>query len=230
MPTLQERMTEVLGDTSARGLQAEIARLCHKSRPTVSAWINNPEKVSSISRGDAELICARWNPGISPAWLAEGQLPKMAPTGAQPGATLQAVSSGKFKPVWVVGRGAGGSLPERLWTDGDYPVGATDEYAEIASQDSHAFLGEVVGTSMVPRYNPGEFYLVEPETDPDIEDDVLVRLTDGQTLLKRLLSKRGGYRLGSYNTEDILFYKPEEVSWVYYVAHPVPRRRIKTRT
>lgn len=121
-------------------------------------------------------------------------------------------------------------MPERLWTDGDYPVGATDEYAEIASQDSHAFLGEVVGTSMVPRYNPGEFYLVEPETDPDIEDDVLVRLTDGQTLLKRLLSKRGGYRLGSYNTEDILFYKPEEVSWVYYVAHPVPRRRIKTRT
>jgi len=230
MLTLQQRMAEVLGDTSERGLQAAIARLCHKSRPTVSAWINDPDKVKTISRSDAELICAKWRQDISPAWLAEGTLPKFAPPGAQPGSSLSAIPVGKFRPVWVVGKGSGGSLPERIWTDGDHPVGVTGEYAEIASQDSHAFLGEVVGVSMVPRYNPGEFYLVEPGTDPDIEDDVLVRLADGQTLLKRLLSKRGGYRLGSYNSDDILFYKEDEVSWVYYVAHPVPRRRIKART
>ena len=34
---------------------------------------------------------------------------------------------------------------------------------------------------------------MEPGTDPDLEDDVLVRLQDGQTLLKRLLSRRGGH-------------------------------------
>ncbi len=82
---------------------------------------------------------------------------------------------------------------------------------------------------MIPRYNPGEFALVEPETEPEIEDDVLVRLSDGQTMLKRLLSRRGGWRFGSYNSPDVLFYEPNEVTWVYYVAHPVPRRKIKAR-
>ncbi|MVT30079.1 hypothetical protein GO496_24260 [Acidovorax citrulli] len=82
---------------------------------------------------------------------------------------------------------------------------------------------------MVPRYNPGEYALVEPDTEPEIEDDVLVRLVDGQTILKRLLSRRGGWRLGSYNSMDVLFYSFEEVTWVYYVAHPVPRRKIKAR-
>lgn len=77
-------------------------------------------------------------------------------------------------------------MPERLWTDGDYPVGMTGECSEIAT----AFLVAVEGPSMIPRYNPGEFALVEPGTTPDIEDDVLVRLATGQTILKRLLSMK----------------------------------------
>jgi len=65
----------------------------------------------------------------------------------------------RFKRVWVVGKAAGGVIPERLWTDGDYPVGATDEYGDFLSSDPHAFLVAVTGTSMVPRYNPGELAL-----------------------------------------------------------------------
>jgi transcriptional regulator with XRE-family HTH domain len=141
------------------------------------------------------------------------------------------VNSKNFRRVCVVGRGQGG-LPERIWTDGDYPVGATDEFAEIATSDPHAFLTPVVGLSMVPRFNPGEFAFVEPGTDPEPGDDVLVRLTTGETLIKKLNSKRGGIlELYSYNEREqgVLFYKPEEISWMYYIAHPVPARKIKTR-
>lgn len=120
-------------------------------------------------------------------------------------------------------------MPERVWSDSDFPVGATDECADIATNDPHAFLVGVEGTSMVPRYNPDEYALVEPGTQPDIEDDVLVRLATGQTMIKRLLSRRGGWKFGSYNDPQILFYETDEVSWVYYVAHPVPRRKIKAR-
>lgn len=134
----------------------------------------------------------------------------------------------RFKRVFVVGRAQGG-LPERIWTDGDYPVGATDEYAEIATGDPHAFLVPIVGDSMVPRYNPGEFALVEPGTEPELEDDVLVRLTTGETMLKRLLARRGGIRLGSYNAADTHTYRLEDLTWMYYVAHPVPARKIKNR-
>ena len=169
--------------------------------------------------------------GVESKWLATGEGPmtrKSSQTNTDKSG-LTPIDPSRFRPVWVVGRGSGGKMPERVWTDGDYPVGVTEEYAELATSDPHAFLGEVVGPSMIPRYNPGEFFLVEPGTEPEVEDDVLVRLKDGQTLLKRLLSRRGGYRLGSYNSEETLFYKVEEVSWIYYVAHPVPRRRIKNR-
>jgi phage repressor protein C with HTH and peptisase S24 domain len=136
-----------------------------------------------------------------------------------------------FRRVCVVGRAQGG-LPERLWTDGDYPVGATDEYAELATIDPHAFLTPVVGTSMVPRFNPGEFAFVEPGTEPEPGDDVLVRLITGETLLKKLTGRRGGaVELYSYNEREQgpMFFKDMEISWMYYVGHPVPARKIKTR-
>lgn len=138
-------------------------------------------------------------------------------------------SASKVRDVFVVGRGNGGLMPESIWTDGDYPVGATDECAEVATTDHHAFLVRVEGPSMIPRYNPGEFALVEPGTSPDLEDDVLVRLATGHTMIKRLLSRRDGYLFGSYNAQETQHFTAGEVSWVYYIAHPVPRRKIKAR-
>lgn len=128
--------------------------------------------------------------------------------------------------VWVIGNGQGG-LPDRIWTDGDYPVGASDKYAEVATDDQHAFIVSVRGDSMIPRYQPGEYALVEPSTAPEIEDDVLVRLATGETMLKRLLSRRGGIRLGSYNSAEVMTYREEDIIWIYYVSHPIPARKIK---
>lgn len=165
--------------------------------------------------------------GVDAHWLATGEGTMLAAPPVPPGAIPY--SSARVRDVFVVGRGNGGLMPERMWTDSDFPIGATDECAEIATNDAHAFLTQVEGLSMVPRYNPGEYALVEPGTEPDIEDDVLVRLNTGETMIKRLLSKRGGWRLGSYNDPEILFYEVHQVSWVYYIAHPVPRRKIKAR-
>lgn len=145
-----------------------------------------------------------------------------------PGITI-GYNTTNVRPVVVVGKASGGLMPERLWTDGDYPAGATDEYADVATGDPTAFLTKVDGPSMIPRYNPDEYALVEPHTEPEIEDDVLVRLNSGHTMIKRLLSRRGGWRFGSYNDAEVLFYPQEDVTWVYYIAHPVPRRKIKSR-
>lgn len=134
----------------------------------------------------------------------------------------------KFRPIPVIGRAQGG-MPERIWTDGDYPVGATDKYAMVATSDPHAFLTPIVGTSMVPKFNPGDYAFVEPATSVEIEDDVLVRLTTGETMLKRLISRRGGIQLASYNEPGTMLFAPEEIAWMYYVAHYVPARKIKTR-
>lgn len=93
MNTLQERLAEAIPNFQSRGVQAEIARLCGVSRPTVSAWFKNPEKVSTISRTNAELICAAYRPDLSPAWLAEGKLPKSV----APSLTAQAPNQPMFE-------------------------------------------------------------------------------------------------------------------------------------
>lgn len=224
---LQQRMAVAFPPPHRRGLYADIARLCEVSAPTVTAWFNKPEKVGTIERANAEKLCAAFSLEIAPEWLAEGTGPQARPV-ATPASAIP-YSTTKVRDVPVVGKGSGGLMPERLWTDGDYPTGATGECSEIATADPHAFLIAVDGPSMIPRYNPGEFALVEPGTAPDLEDDVLVRLRSGQTMIKRLLSKRAGWRFGSYNNSEILHYGVEDVTWVYYVAHPVPRRKIKNR-
>lgn len=170
-------------------------------------------------------------------WLATGdgdlEIPHLSSIFAaqEPRTEFQPVRPGKMHQIPVLGQGAGGSLPERIWTDGDFPVGATNEYADVASSDPHAFIVKVVGPSMIPRYNPGEYALVEPGTSPELEDDVLVRLADGQTVLKQILSRRGGYvRLHSYNpAHEDMHIPQEEITWMYYVAYPVPARKIKSR-
>jgi len=148
---------------------------------------------------------------------------------AQPAGSY-VVSPNKFREVPVIGKAMGG-IADRVWDDAGFPVGVSDEYAEVATQDANAFITPVEGTSMAPRFNPGEFALVEPNTEPEIEDDVLVRFRNDGTCLKRLLSRRGGFiRLGSYNTLDVITCRQEDIVWMYYVAHPIPARKIKNRT
>lgn len=164
-------------------------------------------------------------------WLAQSeaspdQQPARAPVVSNAAPDMHRTRN--VRPVWVIGRTQGG-FPERVWDDGGHPVGITDEYAEVSTTDEHAFVCRVVGDSMVPRYMPGEYALVEPGTAPELEDDVLVRLATGETMLKRLLSRRGGIRLGSYNTQEVMTFREEEITWMYYVAHPIPPRRIRQR-
>lgn len=211
-----ERLYRAAKDLRGKQGQSAVAELMGCSPQTLNNW-----ETRGISRGGA--ILAQEKIGCSPSWLTKGEgfMAAMQPMSYP-------VNPSSYRKVWVVGKGQGG-LPERVWTDGDYPVGATEEYAEVATNDPHAFLVPVVGESMVPRFQPGEYALVEPGTEPELEDDVLVRLVTGETMLKRLLSRRDGYRFGSWNEPAVLHMKTEDVAWIYYVAHPVPSRKIKNR-
>lgn len=199
----------------------ELARLVGvDSYQTIQQWENGK---SAPKRDRMEVVAEAL--GVAQEWLLFGtdqnkieDLPGVFP-----------VSGGRFREIPVIGKGMGG-IPDRAWTDGDFPAGCSDQYAEVATNDVNAFIFPVEGDSMAPRYNPGEYALVEPNTDPEIEDDVLVRLGDGRTLIKRLLSRRGQIRLGSYNSPEIISAPPDTIIWMYYVAHPVPARKIKQRT
>lgn len=225
--TLAQRLK---GCRTARGLTQEQVR---------DASGVSQSDLSKLERG--EMLSSTKIPQLAKAyavdsyWLSTGDgQPEPTPNAglfvSEPWTEFQPVRQGKFVGVPVIGQGAGGELPERVWTDADFPVGGFNEYAEVISSDPHAFIVRVVGTSMVPKFTPGAYALVEPGTEPDIEDDVLVRLTNGQTMIKQLLSRRGHVRLGSYNkAHETLEYTKDEITWMYYVAYPVPARKIKNR-
>lgn len=170
---------------------------------------------------------------VRPEWLAEGIGPMRSTEQETPSQEAHngiPVSQTKVRQIWVIGRGAGGHMPERIWTDAGYPTGITDQHSDLASADPQAFLAEVIGQSMYPKYESRNFALVEPNAPIDLEDVVLVRLNSGETLIKRLLSRRNGHiTLGSYNDSAVLEYAANDVSWMYYCAHEVPRKRIKNR-
>ncbi|WKB52294.1 helix-turn-helix domain-containing protein [Eleftheria terrae] len=199
--------------------QQKLADVARVSQST----IGNIE--AGLRRVPRELLAIAEALDVSPRWLKDGTPEEPTPATMEP-APLPMYRLRNVRPVWVVGQTQGG-LPERIWTDGDYPVGATDEYAEVATTDPNAFIVRITGDSMIPRYMPREFALVEPNVAPELEDDVLVRLASGETMLKRLLGRRGGIRLGSYNAPEIYSFHESEVSWLYYVAHPIPARKIR---
>jgi phage repressor protein C with HTH and peptisase S24 domain len=133
----------------------------------------------------------------------------------------------RLRPIWVCGTCQGG-IPERVW-EGNWEEVA-QEFAWESSSDPKAFLCEVVGMSMYPRYKPREFALIEPSRSVELEEDVLVRLDGGETMLKRLLSRRDGrYRFGSYNDLEVIDLPAEKVVWIYRSARPVERRDIYRR-
>ena len=217
-------------DELFKGNQAAFSRAIHRQPAQVSQYLRERRQVGVEIKQHIEkaLGLAGWFDGAGTveahrAQAAARQLPMFDSSSEYARPNLV-----NLRRVPVIGTTQGG-LPDRVWGDGDIPVGGAEEYAECSTTDSSAFLCRVVGDSMSPRYRPGEFCLVEPSTAPEIEDDVLVRLATGETMLKRLLGVRGGLRLGSYNDDAVFTLADNEVTWCYYVAHAVPPRSIKTR-
>lgn len=175
MSTLQERLNEILPPPLERGTMAHIAKLCDVSRPTVSAWFNNPEKVSSISRSSAEKICATYAPLYSPAWLAEGIGTKLLPSGVHhvvathPNVELGPDIKGKVPLVSWVQAGA--------WCEAFTPIDASDAERWLdcpVKHSPHTFVLRVRGDSMTAPSGNGRTY---PEgclifVDPELRNPV----------------------------------------------------------
>lgn len=106
--------------------------------------------------------------------------------------------------------------------------GAEDRCA--TTDNGHAFIIKVSENSMWPRYQPGEYALIEPAYAPESEDDVLVRLVSGETKLRRFLGRHDGkIRFGTYNPNacEVKGYTEPEITCIYYVSNRVPAHKIK---
>ncbi|OWG18837.1 hypothetical protein KDK82_2317 [Delftia sp. K82] len=223
----KERLRHLIATDYGKQVDFVRATGLNKARVSQMAGTKEPFGEEAARRLAAELrLPADWfNLSLpTPKEKSRGlQLIESAPPG-------EPIPRSSFRKIWVVGKGSGGLMPERIWTDSDIPVGAGSDYAELGSSDPDAFLSEVIGQSMYPKYEHKNFALIEPNTSIDLEDCVLVRLDSGETLLKRLLSRRNGsITLGSFNDSGVIHIEDIDITWMYYAAHEVPRKKIKSR-
>lgn len=185
---LQERLASVFPDPLPRGLMAEIAEVCSVSRPTVSNWFNNPEKVATISRKHAELLNGHFHLGVSIPWLAEGEGKRVdstrPSTGPLPPAGLRQrhlpsaapheapASDGGSDPDLVITQyeDTGGAMGHGFNLT-DHPPGhikswkVTHEWLRL-NVPNHTGVKNLAivtgfGPSMKPMFNPGDPLLVD---------------------------------------------------------------------
>lgn len=122
-----------------------------------------------------------------------------------------------------------GSVPvigkAMLGTDGyfeaiDFPVGVGDGVLLVYSDDPNAYGLRVVGTSMTPRIKNGEYVLIEPNHPYVSGDEVMVKTTSGQAMIKEFIYHRDGlYRFDSVNPgHEPLLIEEEKIDKIHYVG------------
>lgn len=130
-------------------------------------------------------------------------------------AASQPPSSRRHVPI--VGTTTGGT--GGFWEELGYPPGHGDGYLDVPSNDATAYGLRVKGSSMSPRIYEGEVLLVEPGRQCNPGDDVVVKTTDGQIMVKVLIARRGGeITLGSISNGDRLVFDQGQIASMHFVA------------
>jgi len=132
------------------------------------------------------------------------------------------VPAGRVPVVGTAQLGDGG-----YWLELEHPVGSGDGYLDIPSNDRNAYAVRVMGDSMHPRIRSGEFVICEPNHPYGPGDEVLVKTTDGRSMVKEFLYQRDGQLvLNSVNDGHARLSLPEDhVEKIHYVAAIVKSAR-----
>lgn len=103
--------------------------------------------------------------------------------------------------------------PEREWSEGG--IGGCSEYVNFPAQSNKYYALRVIGDSMCPRVLEGEVVIIDPYISPQTGEDVVIKMRDGETMIKTLASIREGqifldstnasYKRIIKNKQDILY-------------------------
>jgi phage repressor protein C with HTH and peptisase S24 domain len=183
MTNLSDRIREAMGKMT----KAELARAAEVSAATVTFWLDGSTK--SIN-GEKAVLLERAT-GYRATWLISGKGPKR----------VEATQQSDPSPVYAGRRSGTRAIPivgtARLGERGFYEEissipGAGDGHIDIATTDPNAYGLRVRGSSMAPAIRDGWYVLVEPNSAPAVGEYVLVKLKDGQRMVKELLYRRPG--------------------------------------
>lgn len=168
--------------------------------------------------------------GYSPAWLInKSGNPKLNNTiepeldePSLPFDTIQ-IPDNAFRKIPVRGMAQLGDNGH--FVDVEYPVGHGDGYVFFPTKDPDAYALRCNGESMRPRVKHNEFVVVEPNTQIQNGDEVLVKSQDGRVMVKELAYVRDGIvHLSSVNERHGMLRIPQDqIERMHFVGGIVKR-------
>lgn len=220
---LQHRIKEVMGDTSA----ADFAREMGVTDATVHFWLMG--KTRAIKGENAATIEKKR--GFRAKWVIDGTLPKRVNEKTVPEEQTPEYAGTRtlnVRKVVVVGTARLSEGDEGFYDEISSTPGAGDGHMEIATGDPDAYGLRVRGNSMAPAIRDGWYVLVEPNSAPAVGEYVLVKLRNGQKMVKELLYRRSeSIEVLSVNNGARRTIYAEEIESIQAVAAVVPPSKWK---
>ncbi|WP_354684415.1 XRE family transcriptional regulator [Cupriavidus necator] len=203
-----------------------LAQLLGVEQPVVRAWLE-PDGAKLHLHHAVKLQEAF---AYSPKWLINGKgAPKLSgaiePELDEPSIPFDTVSipDNAFRKIPVRGMAQLGDNGH--FVDVEYPVGHGDGYVFFPTRDPDAYALRCNGESMRPRVKHGEFVVVEPNTQIQNGDEVLVKSQDGRVMVKELAYIRDGIvHLSSVNERHGMLRIPQDqIERMHFVGGIVKR-------
>jgi phage repressor protein C with HTH and peptisase S24 domain len=166
---------------AAKLTQPELAKLAGMSQSTLA----EAEYTAQGSSFTAQLAQAC---KVRAEWLASGDGPRTDPP-AEPQPEYAGTRSG-VRRVSIVGTARLAEGEEGFYDEISSVPGAGDGHIDIATADPNAYGLRVRGNSMTPAIRDGWYVLIEPNAQPAVGEYVLVKLRNGQKMVKELLYRR----------------------------------------
>lgn len=221
----KDRLTQRLKETGLT--QSELAKRIGVSKTTITFWKTGVNKLSGEN-----LMALAKALRCSARWLATGE-GQPIPDGLsldKPWLDMDDASNveegppivSPYRAIPIVGTAQMGA--EGYW----YALEEADGTVDAYSRDASAYALRLKGDSMEPAIHSGWVAVIEPDRDYFPGEYVMVRTTEGESMLKRLLyCNEAEVSLLSVNGHAIRNIPTEQIEHIHSVGAIVPPSRAR---
>jgi phage repressor protein C with HTH and peptisase S24 domain len=221
----KDRLTQRLKETGLT--QSELAKRIGVSKTTITFWKTGVNKLSGEN-----LMALAKALRCSARWLATGE-GSAVPEGLsldKPWLDMDDASNveqgppivSPYRAIPIVGTAQMGA--DGYW----YALEEADGTVDAYSRDASAYALRLKGDSMEPAIHSGWVAVIEPDRDYFPGEYVMVRTTEGESMLKRLLySNEAEVSLLSVNGHTIRNIPTEQIEHIHSVGAIVPPSRAR---
>ena len=147
---------------------------------------------------------------------------------ADPQPEYAGTTKSNVRRVVIVGTARLAEGEEGFYEEISSVPGAGDGHIDVATGDPNAYGLRMRGNSMFPSIRDGWYVLIEPNARPAVGEYVLVKLRNGQKMVKELLIQRpDSIEVMSVNGSHRHVYYREELESIQAVAAVVPPSKWK---